>query len=303
MEVPSIKLPFKDNCMNMALNSSGLKKAVRIGITLLRWPTGPIRMLPNFIIIGAQRSGTTSLFRYLSQHPSIVPSLFKETHYFDNAYHHTKLGINWYKAQFPTLVYRNHLLKTKNIDMITGESTPYYLFHPMAADRIAKSLPQVKLIALLRNPINRAFSHYNHSRRKQREGRSFVDAIDNEVGRLDGEVDKLIKSDKYYSYQHQHLSYLSRGLYYYQLLRWQRFIDREQVLILKSEDLFNNPQATLDVVLHFLNIPGFLFKNLKKHNKGNYMQIDANIKEKLADLYRPHNDRLSAFLGRNFNWN
>ncbi len=119
--------------------------------------TSGSRRLPDFIILGAQRAGTSSLYYYLSQHPQILPAVRKELHFFDD---HYRRGLGWYRSQFPTRGARG---------TITGEATPYYLSHPHAPARIQRLLPQARLIVLLRNPVERAISHYFFEVSHQRE--------------------------------------------------------------------------------------------------------------------------------------
>ena len=167
-------------------------------------------MLPNFIIIGVQRGGTTSLYKYLTKHPKIIPAIKKEIHFFDNNFHK---GISWYQSQFK----QNRLLmllykKKKFYDSITGEATPYYIYHPYGVERISKLIPNVKLIILLRNPVERAYSHYQHELRLKVEKISFEDALKQESNRLEGEIEKMLEDETYYSFNHKHFSYLSLAL-------------------------------------------------------------------------------------------
>ena len=119
---------------------------------------------PNFLIIGAQRCGTTSLYNYLIQHPQIVPSSKKEVHFFDLNFH---LGQSWYEKHFPEV----------SDNILTGEASPYYIFHPLCPKRIFDYDPSVKLIVILRNPIDRAYSHYRHIVRLGHEPLKFEDAL------------------------------------------------------------------------------------------------------------------------------
>ena len=119
--------------------------------------TAPFRALPDFLIVGAQKGGTSSLYAYLAQHPSVLPSFRKEVKFFDCNYF---CGHTWYRAHFP-LRY-----KLSRGNRITGEGTPNYLFHPTALQRLALTLIDVKIIILLRNPADRAYSHYQHQKRE-----------------------------------------------------------------------------------------------------------------------------------------
>jgi hypothetical protein len=171
--------------------------------------------LPDFIIIGAQRCGTTSLYNYLTQHPLILSALRKEVHYFDNNFHK---GVSWYQAFFPLISLRNGYAKILSIDNshLTGEATPYYLFHPLTPKRIAGLLPQVKLIVILRNPVDRAYSHFLHATRMGFETLSFKEAIAREAERVAAEEARLLDDQSYYSFEHQRFSYIHRGIYHRQ---------------------------------------------------------------------------------------
>lgn len=170
--------------------------------------------LPTFLIIGAQRCGTTSLYDSLTGHPSILPALRKELHYFDNNYDKC---LEWYKAFFPLRLPRE-TNSTAN-PPLRGEATPYYIFHPRAHQRIADVLPNAKLIVVLRNPVDRAYSHYWHEVRMGYEHLSFEEAIAKESERTGREVHDLLRDEQYRSVEHQHFSYLNRGIYHQQLRR------------------------------------------------------------------------------------
>ena len=172
---------------------SSLKRAFRV-------TTSPLRMMPDFIIIGTQKGGTTSLYRYLIDHPNIAPIYIKEPHYFDIHFHK---GIGWYRSHFPTAVEKYYARHVEKHDLITGEASPYYLFHPRAPQRVAKTLPKAKLIILLRNPVDRAYSQYQHQLRQPGvEPLSFEEAIAYEEKRLAGEEEKILRDEKYDSFNH-----------------------------------------------------------------------------------------------------
>ncbi|HEY9809286.1 MAG TPA: sulfotransferase [Halomicronema sp.] len=245
-------------------------------------------MNPDFLIIGAQKSGTTSLYNYLIQHPQILPASQKEIHYFDLNYNQ---GINWYKAQFPQKISQN---------IITGESSPYYLFHPCVPQRVHEHFPQIKLIILLREPVARTWSHYHHEVRLKFEKLSFEEAIANETERLKGETEKLLADDNYYSFNHQHYSYLARGIYHQQIKKWQQYFPKNQILILKSEDFYNNPEKILNQTLEFLQLDPHPIKNYSKYNAGEYPEISETTKQYLINYFQPHNQKLSQDLGITF---
>lgn len=259
----------------------------------IRLLTSPIRLLPSFIIIGGQKCGTTSLFKYLLEHPSVSPPLKKEPHFFESRY---KSNLNWYRLYFPTC-----FVKSKRPDLITGEASTGYIYSPHAPKRIAQSIPQVKLILLLRNPVDRAYSHYNHTVRWGKETLSFKEAIVREEERLKVSRARMIK-DGYYSFELHYYSYISRGIYIDQLKNWLLFFKREQILILRSEDLYTNPENIYKKVLDFLELPQKELKNVKPYNSGVYQDMDTATRQQLINYFKPHNERLYEYLGTDFYW-
>lgn len=270
-----------------------LKEGIRtIGVTVRRTATSA-RVLPDFIIIGAQRCGTTSLYNYLIKHPGILPAFRKEIHFFDVNF---GKGIGWYRAHFPTQA----LLETKNAQV--GEATPYYLFHPAVPERMFKLIHQAKLIILLRNPIDRAYSQYVFEVRGKREHLSFEEAIRKEQERLTGEEDKLLQNDEYCSFEHRYHSYLARGIYVNQLKRWMEMFPKEQFLILKSEDLYTNPKVTMERVFEFLKLPVLELQKYKQYNQVRHAEIALVTRKQLETYFEPYNQQLYNYLGINSLW-
>lgn len=207
-----------------------------------------MRIAPSFLVLGAQRSGTTALYRYLTSHPRILPALRKEVHYFDFQY---DKGRRWYLAHYPAATSR---LKCDGRP-VTGEATPYYLVHPLAPQRVWEFNPAMKLIVILRDPVERAFSHYNHEARQGVEPLSFRDAVAAETDRLSGADSLLRRAPHYYSYSHHHFSYLDRGRYAYYLQSWLQCFPRRQLLLVKSEEMFRDADRVANEVFAFLELP------------------------------------------------
>jgi hypothetical protein len=205
------------------------------------------RALPTLIVIGAQKAGTTSFYHYLSQHTKVVTPLFKELHYFDNNY---RRGMDWYRAHFPK---RSDLTRHGRL---TFEASPYYLFHPEVPKRIAADLPQAKFVVMLRNPIERAHSHYWHEKRLGHEPLSFEEAVAAEEERLNGEEEAL-SDGRDFSFNHSHFSYASRGKYVEQLNRWLEYFDMDRFLFIKSERFFSDPHAEMQRAAEFMHIEAF----------------------------------------------
>jgi hypothetical protein len=243
-----------------------------------RYPTATRRSLPSFFIIGAQKAGTSSLFAWLRASPGFVAPLMKEVHYF--TLHHDK-SLAWYRSHFPL---RRRLGDTGQ----TGEATPYMLFHPDAARRTAGCLPQARFVVLLRDPVNRAWSHYWYERRKGLEPLSFEAAIAHELERTGTDP-----------WAHQHLSYLARSRYAEQLERWFRHFPRARFLVLRSEDAFAEPQATTDRVCRWLGLrTGAVPSRAVALNVGRYEHgMDPGLRRELQSYFADDQRRLRALLG------
>jgi hypothetical protein len=263
----------------------------------LRSLTAGLRDLPQFIIAGAQKAGTTSLFGYLEGHPQCRPASTKEVHYFDKNYGRGEI---WYRMHFG--------FSSANSAAAGGgiqnfESSPYYMCEPRVPERMKQLLPGVKVIFLVRNPVSRAYSHYQHSVLRRREPLSFEDAIAAEQERLAGEEARLIADPSYMSFAHQHYSYLLRGLYADQLVRWQEHFSPEQMLVIEAERMFQQPADVFDRVLHFLQLDSWQPKTFQNLNAGRYkLPMRPETKEMLAAFFAPHNARLNQFLGWNTSW-
>lgn len=252
---------------------------------------------PDFVIIGAQKCGTTFLYRrLLSQHPHVEPARKKEIHYFDLWKHYDRGG-DWYRSHFPPPTWN------EGRRSLTGEASPYYLFHPHAARRMAEVVPQVRLIAVLRNPVDRAYSSYQHAIRKGTESvPTFEEAVELEETRLRGERDKMLADERYDSLNLRRFSYLSRGVYADQLMEWSRFFSDAQMLVLKSENLFERTPDTLKLVLNFLDLPGWEPEARESRKERKYPPMNPDTRRRLRSYYDPHNQRLYEYLGVDFGW-
>jgi hypothetical protein len=257
-----------------------------------RWrlATAALRALPDLVILGAQKAGTTSLFHYLGQHPEVIRPFRKEVHFFD---HNFEAGPRWYRAHFP-------LSRQLEDGRITFEASPLYLFHPLSAERMAGIVPKAKLIAILRDPVERAISHYFMERRKGRDRLPLRDALAAEEQRLAGPI-----AERDYAFPgFAHFSYKSRGHYAEQLERYRAVFPAEQLLVLGSDDLFDQPEQTLRRVFEFAGVdPSFTVADLEARNTGhNRTEADPGIVAELEDYFRPHNERLYRLIGRNLGW-
>lgn len=263
-------------------------------------------MLPSFLIIGAQRAGTTSLFYYLHRHPHVVHPTGqedsvawpKEIHFFDEKYWR---GVDWYRSFFP-LAAQRRLARLRGGDLVPAEATPSYLFHPAVPERVAATMPEVRLVALLRNPVERAHSHYQLMFRTGREKLSFEEALAVEDERLEGQVERMLADPRYRSRHHRHHSYFSRGLYAEQLERWLAHFPREQLLVLRAEDFLARPAEVYRDVLRFLVLAEWLPEGFPPRNIGSRAPIDPAVRARLEHRYAEPNSRLVRLLGDGFTW-
>lgn len=254
--------------------------------------TAGARGLPAALIVGAQKGGTTSLFTYLVQHPGVLPPLSKEIHFFELNYAH---GASWYRARFP---YARRLRGA-----ITLDASPYYLAHPLVPERAARLLPDARIIVLLRNPVDRAFSHYQHEVRGGREPLSFAEAVEQEPARLAGEEERLRADPAYYSYNHHRYSYLLRGRYIDQLRRWLEYFPRDRMLLLQSERLFQDPAGTTAAVHRFLGLAPCRLARYDPVYPGRYTDaIPGELRGRLARHFEPYNRALYQWLGEEYDW-
>ncbi|HET6441542.1 MAG TPA: sulfotransferase domain-containing protein [Phycisphaerae bacterium] len=267
--------------------------------TVFRWLTAELRDFPDFVCIGAGKSGTTALCRYLIEHPCVLPAWRKEVGYFSLRYHK---GPRWYRSQFPLRATKRRIARRHGGVCLTGEATPYYLSHPDAARRMHELLPDVKLFALLRNPVDRAISHYYHTLRVGSENLPIEEAIEAEKERLAGIEERLRKDPSYANSDHSRFSYVGRGLYVDQLKQWHKYYPREQLLVIKAEDFFADPRSVFHQVLEFLGLPPWEPEAFPPHNVGKYAERHEALRKRLAEVFEPHNRRLYEYLGVEWRW-
>jgi hypothetical protein len=252
--------------------------------------TSAIRPLPDFLILGAQKAGTTALYAYVRRHPEITGPSWKEVSFFDR---HYARGEAWYRANFPNLLRARGLV---------GEASPSYPFLPLAPERVAAMLPEGRLIALVRNPVDRAFSHYQHEVALGREPLSFEDALAAEDDRLRGEEERLLADPAYFSHAWWNHTYRARGRYAEQLERWLAAFPRERLLVIPSEDLLGDPAATHGRVLEFVGAAPQRLDSYPRVFERDYEPMSPETRARLAAEFDEPNRRLYALLGRNLDW-
>jgi hypothetical protein len=258
------------------------------------------RMLPAVLICGAQRCGTTSMYRTLSQHPSVLKAvLHKGVHYFDTGYDR---GPRWYAAHFPLRMTAARVARRTGQTPVTFESSPYYLFHPLAAERFARDLPGVKVITLLRDPVERAYSAHAHELARGFETEPFERALELEDERVEGEAEKLAADPGYQSHSHQHHAYVRRGRYIEQLERLERLLGRDRMLVVDSEDFFTDPEPVWASVTEFLGLPWDGEPVFERHNARPRSPMDESLRARLHESFAPYDDRLTKWWGRTPSW-
>ncbi len=281
---------------------SPLKRSAHaVSLTTGRLTVGG-RLLPSFLIVGAQRCGTTSLYRALSQHPLIMkPVLRKGVHYFDVAYDR---GLSWYQAHFPLRVGAARPQNRYGHPPQSFESSPYYLFHPLAAARIAWDLPGVKLIVLVRDPVERACSAHAHELARGFETEpSFERALDLEEERLTGEADRLRAVPSSVSHAHRHQAYIARGRYAEQLSRLELLIGRDRLLVADSGTFFSDPEPVYERVLEFLGLPRLTDPVFERHNaRPRPSTMPAAVRRRLSEHFAPWDALLKPWLGAEPSW-
>lgn len=284
--------------LRRVLPASG-RRAVRQSAWGIARATSAARLLPTFLIIGGQRCGTSSLYSYLLKHPAVGGFFSKEIYYFDR---HYRRDVAWYRSHFPLQTYRLYVQHRFGIVPPIGEATPDYLFHPHAAARVWKFNPEMKLIAVLRDPVVRAQSNYHLERALGNETLPFASAIQREPERVAGELERMLEDSSYWSWKRQHFSYLARGLYKEQLERWFEYFPREQILVLRSEDLFADPAGVTTQALEFLDVPALEGLEYRIENQRDYEPMEPETNAYLTAYYDRPSRELHTLLNRDFDW-
>jgi Sulfotransferase domain len=264
---------------------------LRNGVWAYGWVTSPFRPLPDFLVLGAQKAGTTALYEYLRRHPQITGPSWKEVSFFDR---HWARGESWYRGNFPNLA------RTRG--KLVGEASPSYVFHPLAPQRVQKVVPEVRLIVLVRNPVDRALSQYNHEVALGREPLPFEEALDAEEERLRGEQERMAADPRYFSREWWSHTYKARGRYAEQLQRWLAVFPREQLLVLPTDDLDSDPAQAHAQVLEFLGASPQRLDSYPRVYEREYEPMKPETRERLAAEFEEPNRRLYELLGRDLGW-
>lgn len=268
------------------------KRVANILSPLRPMPRAGSRMRPDYLVVGTKRGGSTSFADWLEQHPAVAPCLAqKGTHYFDTNF---RRGRAWYASRFE---------KSSAGYGVTGEASPYYMFHPLAPERIKAELPDVKIIAVLRDPVDRLLSHYRYEVERGHEREPLERALDLEDTRLAGEVERLSQDASYEGYRYRHFSYLHRGHYAEQITHLHTLFAPENLLVLQSEHMFAHPNETLASAWPFLGLEPFHVADLAPLNATKTRpDVDDDMLERLREYYRQRNESLYALPGIDWRW-
>jgi hypothetical protein len=272
---------------------SGLRRVLEHWGTLTsRW-----RLQPSFIILGAQRAGTTTLYRVLSEHPALArPTVSKGIGYFDVNY---GKGPRWYRGNFPLarMARRRH-----GPDATTFESSGYYLFHPLAAARIAHDLPDVRVVVMVREPVERAYSAHRHELNRGFETEEFEAAVDLEEQRTSGEAERMIADPSYVSFDHRHHSYLARSRYSEQIDRYIDVLGRDRVYVVDADVFFADPAGEFERLRSWLGLPEWRPTKVEQWNAQPRTPMRPELRERLERYFEPYDARLAEQMGRAPSW-
>jgi hypothetical protein len=272
-------------------------RRVRERYALATWED---RVLPELLLVGAQRCGTTALTEALHRLPMVErPRRGKGSHFF--SYNYVK-GWPWFQSQFPTTRTAARVAAATGSRLVCFDACPYYLFHPFALDRLAHHLPDAKLLVMLRDPVDRAISHYHHSVANGHEDLDLEAALDAEADRLDGEMERMQADQAYWSHSHEHHSYLAKGHYAGQLERLLALFPQEQLTVVQAEAFYRDPAGQLARVTDWLGLPAVDLADTDDRNGHEYRPIDTAERRRLAERFVVSNEALYQLLGERFDW-
>ncbi len=259
--------------------------------SLWRLGTHQLRELPSVVMVGAQKAGTTQLYAYLLNHPRIFCAWRKEVSYFSK---HAERSVAWYRSHFPL---------TRRVAAVRGhtlDASPSYLPTPAALRKMRDVLPHARIIVALRDPVSRAFSHYQHYKTRGQETRSFAQAVDDELRR--NEIPPR-SGTALAPNAPPLLGYVARGYYAVQLELLLALYVPERVLVIDSADLFADTNSVCQRAFQFLELEPVAFEISKVYNRGYYKEtIDLRVAERLRSHYQPYDAMLAQLTGRQFRW-
>jgi hypothetical protein len=261
------------------------------------------RPAPDFLVIGSKRGGTTSLWAYLSEHPGVLPLFpraekIKGTYFFDEQWGR---GTDWYLSHFPTRARREKVAQELGYRPVSGEASPYYLFHPLAPERARQVAPDALVIAVLRDPVERAYSHWKE-RRNHTEALPFEDALRAEAERTAGEEQRILDDPTYISFPHRHQTYVAQSRYSPMLRRWFDVYGRDSVLVEAAETFYADPAAFLGRITDRLGLPTVTGIDLSPRNAEPSAAMTDEARSFLEAELRPDIEETQRLLGRELPW-
>lgn len=264
------------------------------------------RMTPSIIVVGAQRSGTTTLFRLLEAHPHLVrPTLDKGTGYFDD---HYGRGRRWYVAHFPMRSVVRARAKAAGVEgrVQAFECSGYYLFHPLAAERLARDLPDAQVVVLVRDPVERASSAHRHEVARGFETLPLGEALDAEDLRTRGESTRLKSEPGYASFEHRHHAYVQRGEYAHQITRFVDALGEDRVHVVDADRFFAAPEQEFADLQQRLGLPAWSPPTVERWNGRPATApgdtTDDELRSRLMRHYETHDAELARLLGHEPSW-
>lgn len=279
-------------------------REIQGGFRMFGSATAALRADPDYLLIGTKRGGTTSMARWLLEHPDVrglYPAIErrKGTYFFDVNYHR---GHDWYRSHFPVRAVHELRGRLRGRRQLIGDATPYYLHHPHAAERARRHAPDARVIVLLRHPVDRAVGHWAERTRNGVETLAFGQALRAEPDRLAGEEQRMLEDPTYASFAHQHWSYVDQGRYARGLRRWFDAFPTDQILVLRSEDLYADPAATYRETLDFLGLDHHQPREFAGWNMKPKAPIDDDDRRFIEEALARDVADLESLLGRSMNW-
>ena len=260
--------------------------------------TSPLRLAPDFIIAGEAKCGTTSLYRYLVAHPDVLPADRKEPYNFID-YPDSMAMCRSHYPFVATCWWRRRFLRR---DCVTGEASAEYFSRRYVAEKIAEKLPDVRIIILLRDPVQRALSDWNMLKDAGVLTGSFEDIVDKSIRWLSDNDLRPILMDAG-QVEHSPIRLVLRGIYVDNLQRWMKHFDRNHLRIYSSEHFFNNTAEVTGDIFRFIEVGPYQHSDSRRYREGKYSTGEhATALRKLSEFYAPFNEELFTLLGRRLPW-
>ncbi|HSL74325.1 MAG TPA: sulfotransferase [Ilumatobacteraceae bacterium] len=289
-----------------------LRSTGRTVIRSAAMATADLRPLPDLVVIGVKRGGTTSLFRDLERHPAMCPLVpsarrlpmmrenMKGVHHFDGD---MSRSMRWYRSHFASSLSRSWRERQVGASF-TAEASPYYFFHPLAAGRAAAALPATTFLVMLRDPVERTVSHWAEQTRNGVETLPLRDALAAEAERLGDDRIRLTTGALLESHADEQQSYAAQSEYAASLARWTDAVGTDRVLVVFSEDYYRDPRSTLDTVTASIGVEPLPAHATSEHRNAAPRPgaIDADLDAELTERFRPDVERLVHQLGRRPPW-